>query len=505
MRGEVKVLSLILLIVQRSFAGVPAPASFYADQLVDHLGSDAQYKDRRWSQRYYLSSDHYMGPGSPIFVIMGGEGAIEPTKGFAYPFVMQMAQNFGAIVLQPEHRFYGASQPITAKEIENERHAGKPDPRAKLLTAEQALNDAVRLIKLVQIRAQCSPARNSSHYCPVITVGGSYPGFLSAMARFRFPDVIDMSYAASAPMYFYAQQVQQNAYYEHISKIAEEAFPGCSLAVRDVLSYFVSFVEDSPSIEAEKIGVCKGTMPSYIKTKNDFVNEVVMMVGYTFANYNMAFYPPTRYTALAAACYTFADPRSDHLDRLRSFLVQALGGGAAGCFAMSSQLPSGPNATISSGDWSGVGTGHDGESWDFQTCSLLVEAIGFSNDSMFPYRLWSVDWLDNHCRSRFGVTPAPKALVQSWGFDDLVGHNASYIIFTNGLLDGWSVSGIQEDLSDTLLAYNFPNGAHHSDLSGHFPSQSIDTPDILAGQAQIQLKLATWIAEIKSQAQSRSA
>jgi Serine carboxypeptidase S28 len=56
--------------------------------------------------------------------------------------------------------------------------------------------------------------RTSSNYCPVITFGGSYPGFLSTMMRFRFPDIVDIGYAASAPLQLYSQVVDSNAYYD---------------------------------------------------------------------------------------------------------------------------------------------------------------------------------------------------------------------------------------------------------------------------------------------------
>ena len=39
-------------------------------------------------------------------------------------------------------------------------------------------------------------------------------------------------YAASAPVRFYAQEVQQDAYYSIISKSAERAHAGCQAAVR---------------------------------------------------------------------------------------------------------------------------------------------------------------------------------------------------------------------------------------------------------------------------------
>jgi hypothetical protein len=497
--------------------GVPAPPNYFDDQLVDHVASSHRHGHERWSQRFYLSHEYFKGPGSPIFVIMGGEGAIEPSTGFMYPFILQLAQTFGAMVLQPEHRFYGQSQPVSPAEIERARDDGKPDPRLKLLTVEQALHDAVRLIHFVRDRVRCSRDRFSPRYCPVITVGGSYPGFLSAMARLRFPGVVDIAYAASAPMKFYAQQVDQYAYYNHIGTVAEQAFTGCSQDVRRALDDFRTVYELGQSkINETAIGICSGTVPAYIKDPATFVQEVLMMVGYTFANHNMAFYPPSNQTHLGRACQTFASPSLSTLDQLKTFLVASLAPRSTEnqpdeetCFDMRKQLPSGRNATISAGDWSGVGTGASGESWDFQTCTSLVESIGFAGGdgnqdaygiSMFPRRDWNISWLASHCQQRFGdaVTPMPNTLVNAWNFDDLVAAGATRIVFTNGALDGWSVSGISHDLSDTLLALTFPNGAHHSDLAGHFPSVETDTVDIVEGQAKVQTILATWLAGLPS-------
>lgn len=234
-----------------------------------------------------------------------------------------------------------------------------------------------------------------------------------------------------------------------------------------------------------------------------------MMVGYTFANWNMAYYPPSNRTRLHQACTLFQDPHRSALARLRAFLVDALGDDndhdhdptQPGCFDMRQQLPSGPNATISAGDWSGVGTGPSGESWDFQTCTLCVEAIGFGsssdndndNSGMFPNRQWTLDWLTKHCQSRFGVTPQPYSLNQRWHIDDITATNVTHILFTNGLQDGWSVSGVLHNLSETVLALNFPHGAHHSDLSG--PTDD-DTDDIQQGRVQIQRILAGWLEEL---------
>ena len=166
---------------------------------------------------------------------------------------------------------------------------------------------------------------------------------------------------------------------------------------------------------------------------------------------------------------------------------------------MTAQLPTGPNATITSGDWSGVGTGTNGESWDFQTCTQLVEAIGFSESSMFYPRDWSLEWLQQHCGDRFGVTPRPFELVKTWHFDDLAAANVTRILFTNGLKDGWSVGGFAESLSDSLIVLNFPNGAHHSDLSGAGPTDQ-DSEDIKDGFLTITRQLRSWLKELKMEA-----
>ena len=117
---------------------------------------------------------------------------------------------------------------------------------------------------------------------------------------------------------------------------------------------------------------------------------------------------------------------------------------------------------MSGADWSGCGSGRDGQLWDFETCGFLVEQIGTrgggsnntDNDTddtktknantvdnqnsksknksssssssssgsgsggdsdgadMFPARAWTMDWLASHCAARFGVTPQPTALVE---------------------------------------------------------------------------------------------
>ena len=544
----------------------PSNELYYHHQIVDHVNnnnndsnnnnSKNRYHGEEWSQRYYIYDVEFQGPGHPIFLIFGGEGSIEPSTGILYPFITQyLAKEFGAFVLQPEHRFYGKSQPILKNQPQppdDDDDSTTIDPRVTLFTSEQAIYDAMKLLTYIQTHElNCSLDRNSKHYCPVITVGGSYPGFLSAASRIAFSGKVDIAYAASAPMKFYSQQVQAEEYYNHITKVTEQTIKGCSysiyLVLQHVYDYIVTmaeeddndYIDDNIADLEEKLGICHGSIPKYIldclKKNNNYdddeeeninnndedrngyellAQEIMMVVGYTFANDNMANYPPTNKTRLYQGCKTFMNCSHDSFYRMKEFLVSRLppfddndddNGNVVdnnSCWDMKLQLPSGNNATISSGDWSGVGTSHDGESWDFQTCTLLVEAIGFEKypKSMFPQRLWTLDWLSKHCQSRFGtnVVPQPYKLVQHWKFteEELIVNNVTRILFTNGLNDGWSVGGIVTNLSDSLVALNFPNGAHHSDLTHIGPSEDHDTPDIKHGYVQIQSILSTWLNEI---------
>ena len=323
---------------------------------------------------------------------------------------------------------------------------------------------------------------------------------------------------ASAPLAYYAQQVAWPAYYKLITKSADRSYKGCAAALRTA---FEPLATGTFAELVRELGLCE-PLPAYISRGGvDLLrDEVAMVLQYTFAGLNMANYPPSNATALHGACaavvarpslatlglllrqYASTAVRRGGGRRPTSLTAAALEGAGASesarCFEMASQLPAGINATISSADWSGVGVGTDGESWDYQTCTVLVEAIGTNNvTDAFPPRPWSSTWLEAHCRARFGVAPRPTELAEAWGFapERLVGAGASRIIFTNGLNDGWSVGSVTSSQSSSLIALNMPNGAHHSDLS-HEPPSPADTPDVVAVRAKGLALIQHWLANL---------
>ncbi|CAJ1951886.1 unnamed protein product [Cylindrotheca closterium] len=465
----------------------------YYEQVLDNMDPS---NDETYSQRYYKVSEYWKGPGNPILVIIGGEGVL--FLPMLYPWVNTgLAKEFGAFVLSPEHRFYGESQPL---------HNATNEELVQLATPDQALADAINLIQHVRKDIGCSLDKSSKDYCPVITFGGSYPGFLSALLRFRFPDIIDISYAASAPLDLYAQNVAPQAYFDKVSEVADIASPGCEAAVRDTLldardeltTYYTSVKE-----AAEVTGFCAKTFPDYMETIEEFISETITyLVPAVFADFNMFYYPPGPKTALERACQIFQDPIHAPLKKISLFydLRGEVNHGLdhkPKCFDLSLELPSGPNATIRSADSSGSGAGFIGEIWEFQCCKDLIVRASYSEQSMFIPRPYSPEWHREHCEARFeGVPFQPYRMVREWGYDDL--SQASRILFTNGLRDGWSTSSILSTDNPNLAVINLPNGAHHSDLSMHWPNPA-DTDDIVEGHKQATVILQGWLDDIKAE------
>lgn len=461
-------------------------ALFFLEQLVDHHDLS---NSKTYSQRYYEKKDYFGGPGSPIFVILGGE---DPLEGLLYPFVSDtLAKDFHGYTASLEHRFYGESTPV-----ENPSH----DELHQLLRPNQALWDAARFIQHKRQELGCSLDRSSPKYCPAISVGGSYPGFLSSLMRFHHSDVVDISYASSAPFHLYSHHVDQGAYYEKVTDTADQASPGCADAVRtallaaqdDIIHSKDSLLQDV----AVKYGICRGSVPHYIETTELFAQELMLIVATHFANGNMDYYPPGPEQDFVKGCLIFQNP---DLPTPHAKVAASLGMADAesDCFDMMTELPPGPYGRVSSSDWSGVGSGPEGYFWDFTSCQLIPEC-GFSTKSMFPPRQWSLQWVTDHCMRRFDWKPVPQALEREFGFDDQ--SKVTRLLLTNGIVDGWSIASILEEspASPGVKVVNMVNGAHHSDLSHTGPTEN-DTPDVREAFRRITAIIGDWIDEVKTE------
>ncbi|KAJ3018951.1 UNVERIFIED_CONTAM: Thymus-specific serine protease [Siphonaria sp. JEL0065] len=170
-------------------------------QKVDHFGKQKGVNGT-WFNQLYFVQDAYYKPGGPIFFYIQGEAPAD--KSFlegGFSILDHLLPRYNGMAVSLEHRFYGANA--------DPSFPGRSVPTAdlspeslKLLTASQAIADNARFIENFP---SMFPKYKIPKKTKWITIGGSYPGSLSAWMRQEHPDLIYAAHASSAPV-----QLQMN-------------------------------------------------------------------------------------------------------------------------------------------------------------------------------------------------------------------------------------------------------------------------------------------------------
>ncbi|KAF8435208.1 serine carboxypeptidase S28-domain-containing protein [Terfezia claveryi] len=213
---------------------------------INHFGpSPTPYS---FANRFWVV-DQYYKPGGPVFTFDTGEAS----DGFLYrgyltsnaSFFNQYLQEFGAIGVLWEHRYYGKSSPYPI-------NRNTTSEQLRWLTTEQALEDFAVFANnfkwkvggggatynntvggLVGKVVDLNPKRT-----PWVHVGGSYPGVRAAMLRDRYPETVFAAYASSAPvqastnMTFYWNQVYRG--------LVKYGYEKCTRNIKSALDYIDS-------------------------------------------------------------------------------------------------------------------------------------------------------------------------------------------------------------------------------------------------------------------------
>jgi lysosomal Pro-X carboxypeptidase len=100
-----------------------------------------------------------------------------------------LAEQYGALVVFGEHRYFGKSLPFPSDVIFK-------NPYNSYLTVENTLEDYIQLLKTVKLKWKATDKA-------VIAFGGSYGGMLAAWIRMKYPHYIQGAVAASAPTVYF--------------------------------------------------------------------------------------------------------------------------------------------------------------------------------------------------------------------------------------------------------------------------------------------------------------
>ncbi|KZV29914.1 lysosomal Pro-X carboxypeptidase [Dorcoceras hygrometricum] len=438
----------------------------YFDQVLDHF-SFSELPNFR--QRYLINTDHWTGPDrlGPIFLYCGNEGDIE---WFAANtgLVWELAPRFGAMVLFPEHRYYGASMPYG-----NREDAYKNASTLSLLTTEQAIADFAVLITELK--------RNlSAQACPVVLFGGSYGGMLAAWMRLKYPHIAIGALASSAPVLQFEDIVPPETFYDIVSNDFRRESVSCFNTIKT--SWDVIELEgqrnNGLSHLTETFRLCQKLDSAY--DLSDWLSSAYSYLAMADYPYPADFLMPMPGNPIKEVCKKI-DNCSDKTDILECIFegvsVYYNYTGSVKCF----NLDDDP---------------HGVDGWNWQACTEMIMPVSSSvNASMFPASDYDYRSDEKFCLENYHVKPRPTWITTEFGghgFKKALKDFGSNIIFSNGLLDPWSGGSVLEDVSDTIVALVTEKGAHHLDLR----PATADDPDWLVEQREAEVDLIQdWLDE----------
>ncbi len=119
-----------------------------------------------------------------MFLYICGEYTCKPPEEFGRDFPATLSKEHKGLLYVLEHRYYGKSQPFNTWE----------NWALHYLTVDNALADMAAFLSEIKANLTAS----STNKVKIITIGGSYPGALSAWFRYKYPHIADGALASSA-------------------------------------------------------------------------------------------------------------------------------------------------------------------------------------------------------------------------------------------------------------------------------------------------------------------
>ncbi|KAF2071145.1 hypothetical protein CYY_007535 [Polysphondylium violaceum] len=357
-----------------------------------------------WSQKYMIVDDYFEENG-PIFIYLAGEASMS-FFGFQEVQVVNWAQDFKALYLVLEHRFYGDSYPTDDLSTSNLR----------FLTSQQALADAANFLTWIKTE------RNLPLDYPAVVFGCSYSGALSSWFRLKYPNLVVASVAPSGPV---LAQLDFPGYYGQFS---QSAAPDCVAAAQSASDQIMEAAKTQKGWDylASLFNSC--TPLDNPSDQYYFIYNLVDALGGSDQMNN----PPT--WILNSTCATLLE-NGDYLNNWATIFSA----GQTGCNDFRLQTFINQTQQID------IASQNGDRSWEWQSC---VEFGYFSStypgSSVFPPVL-NVEEQVRWCSEIFGIpnmTPNVDSTNYWYGGANPLSSN---VMFTNGNLDPWHLLSVNND------------------------------------------------------------
>ncbi|XP_054156708.1 putative serine protease K12H4.7 [Oppia nitens] len=433
------------------------------DQRVDHFNTS---DTRTFKQRYFINNKYYK-TGGPVFLYLDGESEAMDfiiTDGA----VAKYAEQFNALAIDLEHRYYGKSVPTVDLSVDNLRY----------LSSEQALKDIEQFI----LKLTDSLSLANSKW---IAFGGSYAGNLAAWLREKYPHAVAGSVASSAPV---EDRFEFSRYFGVVSQVLGT---DCTNHIRDAVHQLEDQLKtpegwlviskqfnlctplngtDQPSVQLMWFNLI---MPFAVAAQHNGKPGVigVQQVCKVMANDGM-------------------DDRSSTPLRRWSKLHKQFSKDECLAYDYGEAIKAYKNISKTSPVVQ-IGS----RQWTYQTCHEFgyFQTTGLE-DSPFGYRSVPVEYYLKQCVDIFGKQFTPqfiqKAVQTTNTYYGGFRPNVTNVAFPNGSLDPWHALGVLEDLNNSTRAVYINGSSHCLDL---FPPQTTDPQELTDARKTIAKQLQLFL------------
>lgn len=445
---------------------------WFKDAVVDNFSAevDEEGNPRHWNQRYWLNKQFWGGPGSAIFVFIGGEGQESCSRLTNRMYLFELAEKHNALLVNVEHRYYGESYPTQDMSTSNLK---------KYLSSDQALADLARLIGALK---QSLGAQGSK----VMTVGGSYPGNLAAWFRLKYPSVSIGSIASSAPVLAktnfgeYMDVVGQSLVYfggqqcfdafttaaQQVAKLAEDPSDGYAQLDKD-------FETCSPIVTEKDLAIFLSDLMGNVQGTVQYNNEHNGVMNVT------------------DICAAMTSPNGSPYELFVNLQKVYRSANGQTCedasWKESVEYMSNPEKDANNA----------ARPWTFQTCNEFgyYQTTDSSNQPFSSWKWLNLQFSLDICKTSFDWHSEPAVDWTNQKYGDL--HIAgTEIIFPSGTIDPWHALGVRNSTESMLPspsehALYITGTAHCNDL--YAPNGDTDPQSLTNARLVIADQVTKWI------------
>ncbi|KAK4878000.1 hypothetical protein RN001_010506 [Aquatica leii] len=412
------------------------------------------FDNRTWNMRYIVRDDHYR-EGGPLFIEVGGEWTID---GLATIMgnMADLAQEHHGMMIETEHRYYGQSLPF-GEDFSTEK--------LEFLQIEQAIEDLAYFID--HFKEENPKLKDAK----VIVHGCSYPGMLVTWLRLRFPHIVDIAYASSAPL---GVGLDYPEFFEVVNDVYANVSDACIETIRQGFNQTTELMKTEEGRKRVRQAFKDWTCGDVEEMNSvEILSKVITVLN--------VMHDPSQYEEVACLVMTMDSDDEEAFKRLANFVI-----------FKSKHIASCSTDTEEEGD-----AQRNGVSWAYQTCTEMgtFQTLNRKN-SHHPFQMdMSVDESVEECVKQFSGIVTENVL--RTGIERVTRRyggtkpKVSKVITIQGTNDPWKHLATLEDYNDEAPVW-IMEGSHCADVT----KRDDDSQGVKDIRVKVKALITKWIKDI---------